>query len=306
MVAESGADFQARAVSEGQTAQMIADKILRGCGFTIVERNHEHPTSGVTINFIADDPKGRRWYFDVVGSFTSERAGLLRTDSVWKALGRATALAHTGVSPVVVLTTNLPADSSVGDRALRTCVGDTLFDVVEMVSSAGKARLRAYAKAESLNRPLPGFWTAGDVYGETSINPTMGASVSIPVDRLTDSFGLPSVEGNVDALPHWIRVYVPSVKATGQQVSEGVRARVLEEIKVELGKQGGGFTTLEARGGWVDPAQGIVYEDVSMLEAHQTNPVPPETVLSFAAKILSSMEQQAVAISIDGVMYIFR
>ncbi len=87
--------FQARATREGKAAQALAEQMLQEAEFTIVAKNSRVRGTGVTINFIATDADGLEWYFDVSGAFTSTRGGLLRTDTVWKALGRAQALART-------------------------------------------------------------------------------------------------------------------------------------------------------------------------------------------------------------------
>jgi len=96
------------------------------------------------INFIATDAAEVEWYFDVSGAFTSTRGGLLRTDTVWKSLGRAQALARAGKSPIVFLTSHLPKKGSEGDVALRAA-DDIVFDLIEMRSSAGYEKLRKYA-----------------------------------------------------------------------------------------------------------------------------------------------------------------
>lgn len=87
-----------------------------------------HP-SGVEINFEATDGTGRRWRFDVSGAFTiRERAGLQRTDTLWKALGKAAALYfaeldHPDPPSLVLITTHRPNPRSVGNQALAAVCG---------------------------------------------------------------------------------------------------------------------------------------------------------------------------------------
>jgi len=138
-------DFQARASREGKAAQALAAELLTETGFTIVARNQRVRGTGVVINFIATDAAEVEWCFDVSGAFTSTRGGLLRTDTVWKSLGRAQALARAGKSPIVFLTSHLPRKGSEGDVALRAALEDIVFDVIEMRSSAGYEKLRKYA-----------------------------------------------------------------------------------------------------------------------------------------------------------------
>jgi sarcosine oxidase gamma subunit len=90
----------------------------------------------------------------------------MRTDTLWKTLGRIHVLRATdepqNPSRVLVLTSNLPKASSEGDKALRAVGPDQVFDAVEMFDRAGVARLRAYAEGGSV-LPVPGFWTETDV-----------------------------------------------------------------------------------------------------------------------------------------------
>jgi site-specific DNA-methyltransferase (adenine-specific) len=136
--------FQARATKEGKAAQALAEQMLTEAGFTIVAKNSRVRGTGVTINFIATDADDVEWFFDVSGAFTSTRGGLLRTDTVWKALGRAHALAQAGKHRIVFLSSHLPRKGSEGDIALRNA-SDIVFDVIEMRSDADYEKLRKYA-----------------------------------------------------------------------------------------------------------------------------------------------------------------
>ena len=53
-------------------------------------------------------PAGRTWYFDVAGPNSAYRGGMVRSETVWRALGRAHVMAARGIAPFVVLTTQLP------------------------------------------------------------------------------------------------------------------------------------------------------------------------------------------------------
>lgn len=132
-------DFQSRASREGQKAKDIARQLLEEAGFTDIRSNVRGP-GGVEINFEARDRTGRRWRFDVSGAFTvTQRAGLRRTDTLWKALGKAAVLhfAEEGNPDrprLVLLTTNLPNPGSTGTRALNAVCGPgrPIWGVVEM------------------------------------------------------------------------------------------------------------------------------------------------------------------------------
>ncbi len=124
------------------------------------------PKVGVQFNFLVEDTEGGQWYVDVSGAFTTVRPGLMRTDTLWKTLGRIHVLRRTdepqNPSRVLVLTSNLPKSNSEGDKALRAVGADQVFDAVEMFDAAGLARLAAYAEGGAV-LPIPGFWTEDDI-----------------------------------------------------------------------------------------------------------------------------------------------
>lgn len=147
-------NFQARAVEQGKQAREIAEALLRDCGFEVKGVDVALP-GGVEVNVIAADGNGDDWAFDVSGAFTSNRAGLKRTDTLWKALGKASVL-HVEPSfdlPVVLLTTDRPARASAGAKALASVTGwhdrperrRPIAAVVEMFDADDKAALTRWA-----------------------------------------------------------------------------------------------------------------------------------------------------------------
>jgi site-specific DNA-methyltransferase (adenine-specific) len=143
-------DFQSRAVREGRAARDLARMVLEQCGFAEVAADVRFP-EGVEVNFEAHDQLGGRWFFDVSGGFTSNRPGLRRTDTLWKALGKAAVLhqIHPKV-PLVLLTTDAPTPGSAGEAALHVVCGRNkpIADVIELLSSEGQQRLRSYASGQ--------------------------------------------------------------------------------------------------------------------------------------------------------------
>jgi len=141
-------DFQARAVREGLVAKEIAQSVIEAAGFTDIQKDQRQP-GGVEINFTARDVKGKLWFFDVTGSFTSHRPGLKRTDTLWKALGKAAVLHEVGDTPLVLLTTDAP-ERGAGAEALNLVVGPSkpIYAVIEMLEPVGIERLRALCKGK--------------------------------------------------------------------------------------------------------------------------------------------------------------
>jgi site-specific DNA-methyltransferase (adenine-specific) len=141
-------DFQARAVREGRAARDLAREAIERCGFADIKANVALP-EGVEINFVARDGAGKQWFFDVSGGFTSNRPGLRRTDTLWKALGKAAVLKSAYPSArLVLLTTDAPARNSAGDAALSVAQGPkkAIRDVIVLSSSEDLQRLRRYAR----------------------------------------------------------------------------------------------------------------------------------------------------------------
>jgi modification methylase len=144
---DTGEDFQARAVREGLAARALAKEALQRCGFDAIKSDVTFP-EGVEVNFVARDRKGETWHFDVSGGFTSNRPGLKRTDTLWKALGKAAVLhAAYPKTPLVLLTTDGPVKNSAGDAALRTLhgAGQPIHDVIVLRSTEDLARLQQHA-----------------------------------------------------------------------------------------------------------------------------------------------------------------
>lgn len=147
--ADVSEDFQARAVREGRQAKELARLLLEACGFSNIREEVKPRRLGVVVNFLASDQTGEDWAFDVSGAFTSNRAGLRRTDTLWKALGKASVLHESGLGvPLILLTTDAPSKGSAGAQALAVMRGQTrpIFDVVELLSTEDQARLHAYAQ----------------------------------------------------------------------------------------------------------------------------------------------------------------
>lgn len=146
--ADDGEDFQARAVREGRQAKDLAGILLTSCGFVDIRTDVKVAGLGIVLNFVALDQVGDEWAFDVSGAFTSSRAGLRRTDTLWKALGKA-AVFHEGRGdlPLVLLTTDAPARGSAGHVALDVVKGPgrPVFDLIELLDTGDQERLRNYA-----------------------------------------------------------------------------------------------------------------------------------------------------------------
>ena len=145
-------DFQARAVQQGRKAQVMAKTLLFQCGFVNIQEKVKR-RCGVEVNFEALDAAGNKWFFDVSGAFSvTQRPGLRRTDTLWKALGKAAAL-HASEPNIrlVLLTTDRPSPNSAGHRALQSLIGPDkpVRAVVQMLSPDDLQTLAVFARGDS-------------------------------------------------------------------------------------------------------------------------------------------------------------
>jgi len=175
--------FQARATKEGKKAQDLAKEALTDAGFQIIDEKVKVKGTGLQLNFLVTDSIGEfSYYVDMSGAFTSSRPGLMRTDTLWKMLGRAHVLKnYEGDNRLLVLTSHLPRKGSEGDRALRAVGPWSVFDAIEIFDdpvdgldlatgpAPGVQRLRYYGSGGA-QEPLPGFWTEDDI--EQRFTPT--------------------------------------------------------------------------------------------------------------------------------------
>jgi DNA modification methylase len=145
--------------SEGIAAPKLAEQALAAAGFTITAHDQRVRGTGATVSFVATDRSGAEWWFDVAGPNTTYRGGLVRSDVVWRTVGRAAALrgAREG-RPLVLLTTRLPRRPSEGDTALHAAGRDVIFDAIELGTPGGMARLERYAQGGSTGSAVAGFW----------------------------------------------------------------------------------------------------------------------------------------------------
>ena len=141
-------NFPAGAIREGRQAKDFARLLLQSCEFVDIRSDVKLSRMGIELSFLASDQTGEEWAFDVSGTFSSSRAGLRRTDTLWKTLAKAAVL-HQGRRdlPLVLLTTDAPTPGTAGSAALDALrhPGGPVFDLVELLEPRDHERLRKYA-----------------------------------------------------------------------------------------------------------------------------------------------------------------
>ncbi len=146
--------YQQRATVDGTRAQELAELLLRHCGFLDHLEAKRKVGVGIEANFVGTDDAGCEWIFDVSGAFSSSRPGLERTDTLWKALGKAAILRTQFPDPerlcrYVLLTTDVPKAGSVGAKALQAAQADGLiWDVLVLDQPETVAELLHYASGK--------------------------------------------------------------------------------------------------------------------------------------------------------------
>jgi DNA modification methylase len=162
LAGETGPTASTSVDDEGASAGTLAKNALLVAGFTDVRSNRRLRGLGLAISFTAQDASGGTWYFDLAGSNSAYRGGMAKTESVWRALGRAHVLSAKKVGPLVILSPQLPRTGTEGDRALRATGPTGFFDAIDLLSSEARRRLTLYA-AGGVGTPAAGFWSDTDL-----------------------------------------------------------------------------------------------------------------------------------------------
>lgn len=143
---EAGAvprSFQSAASLQGRQFAEQCDLLLGGCGFRLGGRVFLAEV-GIEIDQEAVAPSGRRIWFEYKGSLQGHRPGLLRTDTLKKAIANGALLgAVEGHPPFVVLTSHVPeAGSGLAMLDAAKALG-FVHDVICVYRPGDAARLRA-------------------------------------------------------------------------------------------------------------------------------------------------------------------
>jgi hypothetical protein len=118
------------------------DQLLRHYGYALEGRATLREL-GVEIDRVAHSPHGRKVWFEYKGSIQGTRPGLLRTDTLKKAIANGALLcADPRRSPYVVLTSHVPAVGA-GAAMLHTALQlGFLTDVICIYTPADQQRLK--------------------------------------------------------------------------------------------------------------------------------------------------------------------
>jgi len=135
-------DFQGSASRQGRQFAGQCDELLRNYGFVLAGRLLL-PDVGVEVDRVAVSPRGTELWLEYKGSIQGTRPGLMRTDTLKKAIANGALLqAVDPRRPYVVITSHVP-DTGAGAAMLRTALSaGYLDDVICLYQPADTARLR--------------------------------------------------------------------------------------------------------------------------------------------------------------------
>ncbi len=136
-------DFQASAGIQGRQFAEQCDQLLSHYGFELRGRELLRNV-GVEIDRVAESPRGTLVWFEYKGSVQGSRPGLLRTDTLKKAIANGALLAgEPDRHPYVVLTSHLPTGGS-GAAMLGTALKlGYLADAICIYTPADTQRMRS-------------------------------------------------------------------------------------------------------------------------------------------------------------------
>jgi hypothetical protein len=135
-------DFQASSGIQGRQFAEQCDQLLTHYGFAL-NGKLLLPTVGVEIDRVATSPSGQTIWFEYKGSVQGSRPGLLRTDTLKKAVANGALLkAVPDRHPYVVLTSHLPQVLSGAAMLKAARELDYFHDVICIYTPTDTQRLR--------------------------------------------------------------------------------------------------------------------------------------------------------------------
>lgn len=148
-------NFQASASRQGAQFRDQCNDLLAGLGFAL-HGSANLDGIGVELDQVATSPSGALIWFEYKGSVQGDRPGLIRTDTLKKAIANGALLrAHDNPMPYVVLTSHVPvagAGKAMLDAAMRL---GFFADVVCVYDPAAQRRLKQWAVPKTGQSILP-------------------------------------------------------------------------------------------------------------------------------------------------------
>lgn len=142
-------DFQASAGRQGAQFDQLARMVLSDVGFVVSERPFVLEELGIEWDAEAVTDDGRTFWCEFKGSWMGRRPGMIRTDTVKKALADALLcwVDDQDYPPVLLITSHHPAPDSRGARMVSMAIAcGAVLDVINVNEPRDVERLRQIAK----------------------------------------------------------------------------------------------------------------------------------------------------------------
>lgn len=127
-------------LAAGHAGRDVARHLISAAGFADVRESQRRP-GGIEVTFTALDTRGRLWQFEVAGGLTTHRAGVKRSEHLWRAIAKAAVLHSSGESRFVLMTAS--DGSRIEQLAAVTGEGKPVLTVVDLTSPSAVEELRA-------------------------------------------------------------------------------------------------------------------------------------------------------------------
>lgn len=135
-------NFQASGVVQGKQFADQCDQLLRHLGFTLQGKKNLK-SLGVEIDQVALSPAGAEVWFEYKGSVQGSRPGLMRTDTLKKAVANGALLKASGdETPYVVLTSHIPGAGAGKAMLILALQAGYFADVICIYDPTAQSRLK--------------------------------------------------------------------------------------------------------------------------------------------------------------------
>lgn len=105
-------------------------------------------------------------------------------------------------------------------------------------------------------------------------------------------------------LNHKIVIWVPSTVNGNQPAPPELIAKWVRAAKILMSGLFGGFTTYNGQGGWYSPTNGLVEENVTIIQSFtdEEGLTKLDQVNELAKAIANDMSQEIVSVEVDGTL----
>lgn len=155
-----------------------------------------------------------------------------------------------------------------------------------------------------MDAALPGLLTAAQLYPSLANRDTgFGTATSVALAEIGSYLPAATVTFDTVALPHRLKVILPSKDSTGSSLAEKRRNDAGLRIIGIMSEEAGGCTGIQAVGAWIDPIGGVMHEAVSVIESYSSIPFSDYLLSEVVRIVAEDLDQHTVALVLDSSMY---